>query len=101
MSNASFPYESLESCPDCGALSRIGTVRCPECGRFHANIHVREETTVEDARREARTRPTMEVDPSFYSLDPSVAIELDGDEEMEDISRPWEGGSTDFRFEEE
>ena len=101
MSNAPFPYESLESCPDCGALSRVGTVRCPECGRFHANIHVREEATVEDARREARTRQNLEVDPSFYSLDPSATIEIDSDEEMEDVSRPWDGGSTDFRFEEE
>lgn len=101
MSDASTSHESLESCPDCGALSRIGTIRCPECGRFNANIHVREEATVEDARREARTRSLTEVDPSLYSLDPSAAIEIDGDEEIEDPSRPWDGGSTDFRFEEE
>ena len=101
MSDASPSYESLESCPDCGALSRVGTVRCPECGRFHANIHIRQEATVEDARREARTRSSTEVDPSLYSLDPSAAIDIDGDEDIEDVSRPWDGGSTDFRFEEE
>ena len=101
MDNAPPSYESLESCPDCGALSLKGTIRCPECGRFHANIHVREEATVEDARREARTRQIVDVDPSFYSLDPSASIDVEGDEEIEDVSRPWEGGSTDFRFEEE
>ena len=101
MSESSPSPESLESCPDCGALSRIGTVRCPECGRFHANIHVREEITVEDARREARTRSVTELDPSFYSLDPSASIDIESDEEIEDVSRPWDGGSTDFRIEEE
>jgi len=95
-------YSDLESCPDCGSISSKDTVRCPECGRFNTSIHVRDEATIEEARMEASTRMAESSDPSFYSLDPNASIEVDtDDEDDEEISRPWEGGSTDFRIEEE
>ncbi|MFL2977130.1 MAG: hypothetical protein ACJZ49_06260 [Candidatus Thalassarchaeaceae archaeon] len=95
-------YSDLESCPDCGAISRNDTVRCPECGRFNTSIHLREEATVEQARQEASARSVESVDPSFYSLNPDSSIEVESDQlDDEEVSRPWEGGSTDFRFEEE
>ena len=103
MDDTSFPvYSDLESCPDCGAIYRNNTVRCPECGRFNTSIHVREEATVEQARKEASTRSIDSVDPSFYSLNPNLTIEVESDQlEDEEVSRPWQGGTTDFRFEEE
>ena len=103
MDDTSFPvYSDLESCPDCGANYRNNTVRCPECGRFNTSIHVREEATVEQARKEASTRSIDSVDPSFYSLNPDLTIEVESDQlEDEEVSRPWQGGTTDFRFEEE
>tara|TARA_B100001250_G_C19681038_1_gene735841 strand:+ start:225 stop:539 length:315 start_codon:yes stop_codon:yes gene_type:complete len=95
-------YADLESCPDCGSISSKDTVRCPECGRFNTSIHVRDEATVEEARKEASTRIAESTDPSFYSLNPNASLQDDSDDEDdEDVSRPWEGGSTDFRFEEE
>tara|TARA_B100001113_G_C20980196_1_gene565712 strand:- start:577 stop:888 length:312 start_codon:yes stop_codon:yes gene_type:complete len=95
-------YSDLESCPDCGAISIRNTVRCPECGRFNTSIHVREEPTIEQVRYEASTRSIDSADPSFYSLNPNASIDIDSEEiEEEDVSRPWTGGSTDFRFEEE
>tara|TARA_B100001996_G_scaffold62673_1_gene44910 strand:- start:762 stop:1073 length:312 start_codon:yes stop_codon:yes gene_type:complete len=102
MDDTSFPiYSDLESCPDCGTISSKNTVRCPECGRFNTSIHVRDEVTVEQARHEASTRSIESTDPSFYSLNPNVSIDVQSDEDEEEVSRPWEGGSTDFRFEEE
>ena len=103
MDDTSFSlYSNLESCPDCGAISRKDTVRCPECGRFNTSIHVRDEATVEQARHEASTRSAESADPSFYSLNPNASFDAETEEtEDEDVSRPWEGGTTDFRFEEE
>ena len=103
MDDTSFPdYSDLESCPDCGAIYTTGTVRCPECGRFNTSIHLREEATVEQARQEASARSIESVDPSFYSLIRTSSMVVESDElDDEEVSRPWEGGSTDFRFEEE
>jgi hypothetical protein len=63
---------------------------------------LREEATIEQARQEASARTADSIDPSFYSLNPDSSIEVESDSsDDEEVSRPWEGGSTDFRFEEE
>lgn len=95
-------YSDLESCPDCGSISSKDSVRCPECGRFNTSIHVRDEATVEEARQEASSRAVESADPSLYSLNPNASIDVESEDvDDEEVSRPWQGGSTDFRFEEE
>ena len=95
-------YSDLESCPDCGSISSKDSVRCPECGRFNTSIHVRDEPTVEEARQEASSRAVESADPSLYSLNPNASIDVESqDVDDDEVSRPWQGGSTDFRFEEE
>ena len=103
MMNKSFSdYSDYESCPDCGSISIKDSVRCSECGRFNTSIHLRDEATVEEARNEASTRVSKFTDPSLYSLNPNASIESENtDEDDEEVSRPWKGGSTDFRIDEE
>ncbi len=95
-------FDGLEVCADCGTLQQILTLRCPECGRFHSSTMVRKEATVEEARSEARGRDRLPIDPSHYSLNPtSPLFDEEEDEQSSTVSRPWQGGVTDFAFEEE
>ena len=42
------------------------------------------------------------IDPTRYSLDPNASIQtMNDDAEVEDVTKQWSGGSTDFSFEEE
>ena len=91
--------ESLKgksSCPVCGCIEQVGSIRCSECGTFHSGIHLEE--------REApapNSTPEREViDPSLYSLSNQHAIPEEDFEESEKISS-WSGGSTDFTMTDE
>ena len=91
------PLEALRSasyCPVCGSLSSHGVIRCPECSTFHAGTHMEE--------REApkQPAPARAIDPSHYSLSAEACVNSESFEESEDI-RSWEGGNTDFSFDEE
>mgnify|MGYP004132715753 FL=1 len=81
-------------CPVCGCLSSKGVIRCPECSTFHAGAHLEE--------REAPSQPlpAREVDPGHYSLSGESGPVGESFEESDDI-RSWEGGNTDFSFDEE
>ena len=81
-------------CPVCGCLSSKGVIRCPECSTFHAGSYMEE--------REPPTQPapSREIDPGHYSLSGESGTVNESFEESEDI-RSWEGGNTDFSFEEE
>jgi len=95
-------FAGLESCSDCGTLQTSDNLRCPECGRFHSSTLVRPELTVEQARAEARERVDRPPDPSHYSLDPTGNLpEESTDSNASSVSKPWQGGVTDFTFEEE
>ncbi len=79
------------SCPVCGCIEQVGSVRCSECGTFHSGIHLEERAAPppsEVIEREV-------IDPSIYSLSDSHAIPEEEFEESEEISS-WSGGSTDF-----
>ena len=85
---------SASFCPVCGCLSSHGVIRCPECSTFHAGTHMEE--------REAPTHPApvRDIDPSHYSLASDAGPKSEAFEESEDI-RSWDGGNTDFSFDEE
>ena len=89
-------YAGLTTCPVCGCLDRKGTYRCHECGTFHAGSIMEE--------REAPESPIVEekepLDPSIYSLGPGAVLPEESFEESDDV-KSWEGGSTDFSFEDD
>jgi predicted ATP-dependent serine protease len=95
-------FEGLLTCPDCGTLQNSSATRCPECGLFNTPTTLRPEATVEEARAEAKSRSSMPIDPTHYSLNPSGPIvESEETEDSTSVSKPWQGGVTDFTFEEE
>jgi len=95
-------FDGLLTCPDCGTLQNSSATRCPECGLFNTSTTLRPEATVEEARAEAKSRSSEPLDPTHYSLNPNGPIlDSEGDEEISSISKPWQGGVTDFAFEEE
>jgi len=91
-------FQGMTSCPVCGCIDRKGVYRCSECGTFHAgSIMVdREPPTPEEMVH--HDAPAL--DPSNYSLWPSAAIPEEEFDESDDV-RSWDGGSSDFSFDEE
>lgn len=87
-------YAELAACPTCGCLERKGTVRCAECGTFHAGIQL-EERIVSDTTVTIERGP---IDPSAYSLSGNHAVPDEVFEETEEIVN-WDGGSSDFTME--
>jgi len=89
-------YAGLTMCPVCGCLDRKGIYRCHECGTFHAGSIMEE--------REPPVAVVVEekepIDPSIYSLGPGAVLPEESFEESEDV-KSWEGGSTDFSFEDD
>tara|TARA_Y100000766_G_scaffold281845_1_gene294066 strand:- start:15390 stop:15770 length:381 start_codon:yes stop_codon:yes gene_type:complete len=84
------------TCPVCGCIEQVGSVRCSECGTFHSGVHLEERAAPppnEVVEREV-------IDPSVYSLSDSRAIPEEEFEESEEISS-WSGGSTDFTMSDE
>lgn len=92
-------FHGLASCPVCGCLSTKGTLRCPECGTFHAG-HVMEERTPPSAEEREAAATQRAIDPSMYSLGPSSTTPEESFEESDSLTT-WTGGSTDFSFEDE
>ena len=98
------PLERLNGlavCPVCGCFDRKGMYRCSECGTFHAG------TIMEDREPPAPSEQLLlqqesnpPLDPSVYSLGPNAAIPDETFDESEDV-RHWDGGSTDFTFDDD
>lgn len=86
-------------CPVCGCFDRKGMYRCSECGTFHAGgiMEEREAPTASEVRESIVEQP---IDPSIYSVGPHATIPEESFDESEDV-RSWDGGSTDFTFDEE
>ena len=51
-------------------------------------------------QEEQRMVESIEIDPSIYSLGPNAAIPEESFDETDDV-RSWDGGSTDFSFEDD
>ena len=91
-------FKGLTSCPVCGCLDRPGMYRCAECGTFHAGSIMVERAP--PTQEEQRMIESTEIDPSIYSLGPNAAIPEETFDETDDV-RSWDGGSTDFSFEDD
>jgi hypothetical protein len=91
-------FRGQAACPVCGCLDRKGMYRCSECGTFHAGSIMEEREAPPMPPPEEREQST--IDPSVYSLGPNATIPEETFDESEDL-RSWDGGSTDFSFEED
>ncbi len=93
-------YLNKAICSTCGAIHPINQSRCPECGVFF-NSEVLVEREVKPQQKIVMTK-SKPIDPGMYSLNPHSEIPEDELEEIEieDNTRSWSGGSTDFSIEE-
>tara|TARA_A200000159_G_scaffold49346_1_gene45551 strand:+ start:194 stop:565 length:372 start_codon:yes stop_codon:yes gene_type:complete len=89
----------LAVCPVCGCFDRKGMYRCSECGTFHAGgiMEEREAPPVSEQKDIQENQPVL--DPSVYSVGPNASIPEESFDESDDV-RSWDGGSTDFTFDE-
>ena len=85
-------------CPVCGCFDRKGMYRCSECGTFHAG-GIMEEREAPTAAEVRESTVVQTIDPSIYSVGPNARIPDESFDESEDV-RSWDGGSTDFTFDE-
>ena len=92
----------IQACPSCACLMEGNSTSCPECGTFLAQEILEYEPEISD--RYVQNNSTKKiVDPTHYSLNPSAQIPQDDEEEeeIEDMTKEWSGGTSDFKFEEE
>jgi hypothetical protein len=89
----------LAVCPVCGCFDRKGMYRCSECGTFHAGgiMEEREAPPLAEQKDIQENQPVL--DPSVYSVGPNASIPEESFDESDDV-RSWDGGSTDFTFDE-
>ncbi len=89
-------FDELESCPDCGCLTILGTLRCPECGLFHQSLA---DIPEPESPPEPMPVEMPEIDTSLYSLNPRAPLAVvEEEEEVEDPTIDWDHSSTDFTF---
>ncbi len=88
-------FNAIECCPDCGCLTKKGTLRCPECGLFHYDITSLPERDPPPISSNEVIK--QDLDPSLYSLNPNLNVPLQDDsEEHEDVTVDWTDSTTDF-----
>ena len=89
-------FHTLEYCSTCGCLTQRGTMRCPECSRYHHPII--HSPAPEPIAQDEQTPPPREVDSTFYSMNPTAPL---AEEEFEETDAgeivDWSFASTDFR----
>ena len=89
-------FDDLETCPDCGCLTILGTLRCPECGLFHQSLADLPEP---ESPPEPVPMEMQEIDTSLYSLNPHAPLAVPEEEDdLEDPTVDWDLPSTDFTF---
>ena len=91
-------FSGYAVCPVCGCFDRKGMYRCSECGTFHAG-GIMEEREAPTAAEVRESTVVQTIDPSIYSVGPNATIPDESFDESEDV-RSWDGGSTDFTFDE-
>ncbi len=91
-------FHNLESCPNCGCLTKLGALRCPECGSFHTDLNSLPDRDPPPPAIEPP--PPKDLDPTLYSLNPAAELpEENIDEEEPKVStKLWDDSSTDFAF---
>ena len=87
----------LAVCPVCGCFDRKGMYRCSECGTFHAGGIMEEREAPPPSEHRDQIESQTVLDPSVYSVGPNASIPEETFDESDDV-RSWDGGSTDFTF---
>ena len=90
-------FVGMAECPVCGCIERKGSFRCLGCGAFHSTAHLVERDV---PPTETRVLDDVEIDPLAYSMGPNQKIVEEEFEQSDDVIS-WQGGSTDFTFEDE
>ena len=92
----------LQACPSCACLIKDNSTSCPECGVFLTTEILEYEPEIPE-RTVQKNTPKKILDPTHYSLNPSAQIpqEYEDEEEIEDMTKEWSGGTSNFTFEEE
>jgi hypothetical protein len=85
-------------CPNCAVLAPEGSPRCPECGTFHSSVHLEDRIP---SAEDLRPHEPKAIDPTLYSLNPNSGTVEEGTSNVEDNTKKWQGGNTDFTIEEE
>lgn len=85
-------------CPNCAVLAPEGTFRCPECGTFHSSIHLEERIPT---AADLKPHEPREIDPAMYSINPNADVADEHNKEIEDTTKKWQGGVTDFTIDDE
>ncbi|MEC8242398.1 MAG: hypothetical protein VX023_01610 [Candidatus Thermoplasmatota archaeon] len=90
-------FNDMSVCPVCGSIDKKGSFRCLGCGAFHSTAHLvdRDAPTPEERKIEP-----VDVNPLAYSMGPNQKILEEEFEQSEDVVN-WQGGSTDFSFDED
>ena len=90
-------FKNMAECPVCGCIERKGSFRCLSCGSFHSTAHLIERDA---PTLETRVVDEVSLDPLAYSMGPNQEIIEEEFEQSEDV-KSWEGGSTDFSFDDD
>ena len=90
-------FNSMAECPVCGCIELKGSFRCLGCGSFHSTAHLVERDI---PTPETRIIDEVSLDPLAYSMGPNQEIIEEEFEQSEDVTS-WEGGSTDFSFDDD
>ena len=91
-------FANKSTCSACGCIDSIGSFRCTGCGSFHSNTHLIDREAPPPEDRYPDDLPA--VDPSAYSIGPNQKILEESFEQSDDVTT-WNGGSTDFSFQED
>ena len=94
--------QGLQACPSCACLIKGNSTSCPECGVFLSKEILEYEPEIHE-RSVQKNTPKKILDPTHYSLNPSAKIPQEDvdEEEIEDMTKEWSGGTSNFTFEEE
>ena len=92
-------FNGYAVCPVCGCFDRKGMYRCSECGTFHAG-GIMEERDAPSPASSVRCSVNNLLIQVFTPLVRNATIPEESFDEAEDV-RSWEGGSTDFTFNED
>ena len=90
-------FNDMSVCPVCGSIDKKGSFRCLGCGAFHSTAHLVDRSAPPPEERKIEP---LDVNPLAYSMGPDQKIIEEEFEQSEDVVN-WQGGSTDFSFEED
>ncbi|DAC58165.1 MAG TPA: hypothetical protein HA354_04175 [Candidatus Poseidoniaceae archaeon] len=92
-------FTGMAVCPVCGSIEKKGSFRCLGCGAFHSNAHLVDRDAPPPQEKSQET-DLQKINPLAYSMGPNQKILEEEFEQSEDVT-DWQGGSTDFSFQDD